>query len=348
MKIYPLKAHLPICSKIENQSTFINGIKDNLKEHLKSDDYSNEQIPSFYVYSIKKGHFTSLGLVALTDISDDGNFQIIPHEAIIEKKKDFLIETILNEKVIAKPIMVFIDDENQLNQLMQQIIWNQSPSILIDLGHEGIHEIFRIDDLGKINELENHFKEIQHCFVADGHHRLSTLNSIKHNYNQNVKLLLAIFSKNDLQILGYHRLLQNHSNFELHEILDTLRTFGKIEIIHELRLPLHQYEVVIASNKKFFSFMISTTNTNLVGIEFASEILDKIFSSIKILLQPYHPSSNGTIKPESHEGDIIFYLYPIGIDKLIEETKSGRLLPPKSTWFEPKVRSGLIIGRVFE
>jgi len=86
MKIYPLKAFLPITDKIENPHTFINNIKDNFNHQLVNGFYSCFNTPSYYIYSIVLPHKTSYGLVTLVSVETIDNGNVVPHEETLENK----------------------------------------------------------------------------------------------------------------------------------------------------------------------------------------------------------------------------------------------------------------------
>jgi uncharacterized protein (DUF1015 family) len=346
MQIYPLKAFLPISSKIENPCSFIDSIKDNFNRQVGNGIYADSDIPSYYIYSINLQNKVSYGLVSLASAETIEDGTLVPHEATIEKKKDILLKAILEDKVVAKPIMVFIDDDNLLSNALKDAISMKEPIVKIDLSKEGIHEIYRINNHEHIFNLEQHLLHQENCFVADGHHRLDTLQYIFENSDKNVKILLSIFSKNDLTISGYHRILPQRSIKEFNEILDFLNSFGQTIYLDEFRLPDDTDEIVISFQNKHYSFTFYSNNTQLTELKYPSEKIENIFNLKKLVLLPYHVIENKESRSSSKD-DVVIYIYPISFDTLISETKKGNLLPPKSTWFEPKVRSGLIVGKVF-
>ena len=158
--------------------------------------------------------------------------------------------------------------------------------------------------------------------------------------------LLSIFSKNDLTISGYHRILPERSIKEFNEILDFLNSFGQTIYLDEFRLPDDTDEIVISFQNKHYSFTFDSNNTQLTELKYPAEKIENIFNLKKLVLLPYHVIENKESRSSSKD-DVVIYIYPITFDTLISETKKGNLLPPKSTWFEPKVRSGLIVGKVF-
>jgi glutamate dehydrogenase (NADP+) len=344
MEILPFKSYFPFTDKIENYSAFINNVKDFFIKFLEEKMYQENEIPSFYVYKIKVDGQESYGLVTTTPADQINEKFIIPHEATLENKRDFLFDAILNEKVVTKPIMVFID-ENNLHNLLYEITVKIEPIIRMNLESDGIHEVYNIGDEIKQNNLRKFFSNIAHCFVADGHHRLHTLLKIQREINPDTKLLLAIFSKNDLTVHGYHRAIKKNVGINPTEVIKVLQGKSDVVKLSEFRLPNTFDEIVTLTNEGCFAFkMESDSDKNVL----TTEILDNILTQNLIPFEPFFTKKIENLDITDSPFEMIFLLYPISTDMVIQETLSGRMLPAKSTWFDPKIRSGLIVGKIFE
>jgi uncharacterized protein (DUF1015 family) len=343
MKIYPFQAFIPVAKNIKSPGNFVSSVKESFLRQIEEGNYKYFDEEKYYIYNIKRQGFESMALVALVN-PDPQKIEIIPHEATTGHKKDILLPTILEEKVMTKPIMTFSDDHNLLNGLVY--LKSASECMLsLDLGVEGIHEIFQINSGGSQVRPEKLLESIKKLYIADGHHRLEVLHEIKKDYNPNVKMLLSIFPKLMLQVKGYNRQIAFGDNFRKAELMMLISQYGEIVPSDMNEISNHNSGIYMQVKDTFYKFCPDRDLPIFEHLYYLSDIMDKIFSFANQKLTPLQPILTNS-SYEFDDGKAIFYLPPVTADTIISETEAGKLFPPKSTWFEPKVRSGLIAGKI--
>lgn len=346
MNFYPFKAYIPISYKITNPVSFVSSIKDCFLNEIEAGTYTFFDQHFFYLYNIQWQGTESTALVALAD-PHSYKSEIIPHESTILQKKDVLLDAIMEEKVITKPIMTFSEDQN-LKEGLLKIKEESTPVISLDLGPEGIHEVYQITNEESVHYLERLLSDISKVYVADGHHRLDSLYKISKEINSDVKFLLSVFPKELLHVRGYNRQIILTQDFGKDDIIHLLGQYGEVQITNKENIDRKKDAVYLKIEREFYVFLPQKDLLIFDSLKFESEFLDKIFFHTDIKLMTLAPSLTDPWYDQATADKAIFFLLPVTTDTIIAETQSGGLLPPKSTWFEPKVRSGLIAGKIFE
>ena len=328
-----------------------------------------DQEEKFYIYAQTMDGRTQYGIVACTHIDDYLNNNIKKHELTRkDKEEDRMIHVrITNANV--EPVFFSYPANPKIDQIVNQIITNQEPEYDF-VADEGFGHTFWVINDPKLNEeiVEIFRTEIPYLYVADGHHRTAAaalVGSEKRNQNpdHNGKeeynyFISVIFPDNQLKIIDYNRVIKDlngHSKEELIALLE--ETFEVQNMGADIYTPaqLHEFSMYIDGNWYKLTAKPGTFNdADPIGVLdvtiLSNLVLDKILG-IKDLRNDKRIDFVGGIRGlgelkrrvDNGEMKVAFALYPVSMKQLIDIADTGNIMPPKTTWFEPKLRSGLVI-----
>jgi uncharacterized protein (DUF1015 family) len=328
-----------------------------------------DQEEKFYIYAQTMDGRTQYGIVACTHIDDYLNNNIKKHELTRkDKEEDRMIHVrITNANV--EPVFFSYPANPKIDQIVNQIIANQEPEYDF-VADEGFGHTFWVINDPKLNEeiVEIFRTEIPYLYVADGHHRTAAaalVGSEKRNQNPNHNgkeeynyFMSVIFPDNQLKIIDYNRVIKDLNGHSKEELLTLLEeSFDVKNMGSEIYTPaqLHEFSMYIDGNWYQLTAKQGTFNdADPIGVLdvtiLSNLVLDKILG-IKDLRTDKRIDfvggirGLGELKRRVDNGDmkVAFALYPVSMKQLIDIADTGNIMPPKTTWFEPKLRSGLVI-----
>lgn len=328
-----------------------------------------DQEEKFYIYAQTMDGRTQYGIVACTHIDDYLNNNIKKHELTRkDKEEDRMIHVrITNANV--EPVFFSYPANPKIDAIVNTIISSQEPEYDF-VADEGFGHTFWVINDPAINEqiVEIFKKEIPYLYVADGHHRTAAaalVGSEKRNQNpdHNGKeeynyFMSVIFPDNQLKIIDYNRVvkdLNGHSKEELISLLENSFEVQKMGADIYTPSQLHEFSMYIDGNWYKLTARPGTFNdADPIGVLdvtiLSNLVLDKILG-IKDLRTDKRIDFVGGIRGlgelkrrvDNGEMKVAFALYPVSMKQLIDIADTGNIMPPKTTWFEPKLRSGLVI-----
>ena len=328
-----------------------------------------DQEEKFYIYAQTMDGRTQYGIVACTHIDDYLNNNIKKHELTRkDKEEDRMIHVrITNANV--EPVFFSYPANPKIDQIVNQIITNQAPEYDF-VADEGFGHTFWVINDPKLNEeiVEIFRTEIPYLYVADGHHRTAAaalVGSEKRNQNPNHNgkeeynyFMSVIFPDNQLKIIDYNRVIKDLNGHSKEELLALLEeTFEVKNMGADIYTPaqLHEFSMYIDGNWYQLTAKPGTFNdADPIGVLdvtiLSNLVLDKILG-IKDLRTDKRIDFVGGIRGlgelkrrvDNGEMKVAFALYPVSMKQLIDIADTGNIMPPKTTWFEPKLRSGLVI-----
>ena len=322
-----------------------------------------------YVYAQTMDGRTQYGLVACCHIDDYFNNVIKKHELTRKEKEDDRMIHVNITGANVEPVFFSYPACGEVDKIIADVA-AQKPVYDFAGKEDGFgHKFWVIDDIAKINRLVEIFDEkIPSLYVADGHHRTAAAARVgqekcaanpshtgKEEYNY---FMAVIFPDNQLKIIDYNRVVKDLNGLDSAEFLTRLNeNFDVREIGTEIYKPqrLHEFSMYIDGKWYALAAREGTYNDNdpigVLDVTILSNlVLDKILG-IKDLRTDKRIDFVGGIRGldelkkrvDSGEMKVAFALYPVSMKQLIDIADSGNIMPPKTTWFEPKLRSGLVV-----
>lgn len=329
----------------------------NLEQLINNGDLEQEDKPCVYIYRLVRQGEPQTGIFTCVSVDDYDNEVILKHELTRPDKEDDRTRHILTQSAHAEPVMMTFKDTNNVKELMEQVMSSEEPLYDFKAEDDVLHTMWRVDDT---DSFEKAFASTDKLYIADGHHRCKSASRAAHEMRaQNTEFSgdeeynffpAVLFPMDDMNILAYNRvvhtipenfleILENRIN--LNEGADpTPSEKGEISVYIEgswygLQLPLpgnpnsveqldvHRLQAFILDPLLDITDPRRDENISFVGGIRGTRELENLVDSGK--------------------ADLAVSMYPTGIEELLEVSDEGLLMPPKSTWFEPKLRSGLLV-----
>ncbi|MCL1943838.1 MAG: DUF1015 family protein [Candidatus Azobacteroides sp.] len=321
----------------------------------------------YYVYAQTMKGRTQYGLVVCANVGDYLSGVIKKHELTRkDKEEDRMMHVRVNNANI-EPVFFAYPAHQELDEIVAGVIQKTPEYDFVAPDGFG-HHFWPIDDKAVINRITGIFAGIPYLYIADGHHRTAAAALVgaekakqnpNHTGNEEYNYFLAVcFPDNQLQIIDYNRVVEDLNGLSDEEFLKALdENFEVEEKGFEIYKPekLHQFSLYLSGKWYSLTAKPGTYNDNdpigVLDVTISSNlILDKILG-IKDLRTDKRVDFVGGIRGleelkrrvDSGNMKAAFALYPVSMQQLIDIADTGNIMPPKTTWFEPKLRSGLVI-----
>ncbi|GET29588.1 DUF1015 domain-containing protein [Prolixibacter sp. SD074] len=321
-----------------------------------------------YIYAQTMDGRTQYGIVGAASVDDYMNGVIKKHELTRKDKEEDRMKHVRNTNANVEPVFFTFPAVPELDDIVAKIVKETEP-VYDFVAEDGFgHHFWVIDDETTINRIVELFADIPAMYVADGHHRTAAAalvgnekrqNNPHHTGNEEYNYFLAVhFPDNQLQIIDYNRVVKDLNGLTESELLAKLEEdFEVTEMGAEIYKPaaLHTfgmylggkwYKLVARSGRYDDNDPIGVLDVTILS----NLVLDKNLG-IKDLRTDKRIDFIGGIRGlgelkrrvDSGEMKVAFALYPVSMQQLIDIADSGNIMPPKTTWFEPKLRSGLVV-----
>ena len=361
-----------------NFDTTIDQYADEVYEKGKEifDGFINDGIlvrdekPCLYIYAQTMDGRTQTGLVAGSSINDYFEDKIKKHELTLVAKENDRIKHMKTK--MAQPGMVFLTYKSvpEIDAIIDFYCDDHEAENDFTDSQNVRHQLWKIENENVIAKLVELFhQKVTASYIADGHHRSAAsakvgkqLREENPNYTGNEPFnyfLSCLFPSNQLQIQDYNRLIKDTNNLSEDELLDKIKIHFDIDKIGaQIYKPTHLHTFSMYVNGNWYK-LIAKQNTfdendpiGVLDVTILSKyVLDEILD-IKDQRTDKRIEYDGGIRGlaelqkrvDSGEMKIAFAFYPVSLDQLIAIADSGNIMPPKSTWFEPKLKSGLVIN----
>ena len=355
---------LPEETDLYDSSVYAKG-RENLDKFIAQGILKEEAKPCFYVYAQTMNGRTQYGLVAATSTEEYDKGLIRKHELTRKDKEEDRTRHIQTLEATTGPVFLTYPDNTQINTLVAEIC-KAKPVYNFTTEDNITHQIWIVSEENTIKALEEEFKNIPLLYVADGHHRsASASNNARQKRAKNPNhtgmesynyFLSVIFPASHLYIMAYNRLVKDLNGLSEEQFFNALKQNFEIEKT-SLQVPPARHKFCMYIDKSWY---LLTAKPSAIDENNAVESLDVSILQNKVLaplLAIEDPRTDKRIsfvggirgtkelmnKVDSGKYKVAFSMYPTSIEELIKVADKNLIMPPKSTWFEPKLRSGLLI-----
>ncbi|HIU54867.1 MAG TPA: DUF1015 domain-containing protein [Candidatus Gallibacteroides avistercoris] len=324
----------------------------------------------YYVYAQTMNGRTQYGLVVCANVEDYLNGVIKKHELTRRDKEEDRMKHVRVNNANIEPVFFAYPDHAELNAIVSKI--TAQPPVYDFTAPDGFgHHFWTIENDADITRITELFADIPYLYIADGHHRTAAAALVgaekaqqnpHHQGDEEYNYFLAVcFPASQLNIIDYNRVVKDLNGLSNEEFLSRLsENFIVEEKGNEIYKPQRLHNFALYLNKKWYSLTAKegTYDDNdpigVLDVTISSNlILDQILG-IKDLRSDKRIDFVGGIRGlqelsrrvDSGEMKVALALYPVSMKQLMDIADTGNIMPPKTTWFEPKLRSGLIIHKL--
>ena len=332
--------------------------KTNLQKFIKEKVLFQEEKPCYYIYELQWKGRTQTGLVCVSSVEDYFNDVIKKHEFTRPEKEQDRINHMRISSAQTGNVFLACKDIKALEDIFDH--WKQHNIAEYNFtADDGVqHTVWVVNGLSTIDIITNLFKEkIPFTYIADGHHRAASAAKVSKEVNSDDAkyFLTTIFPANQLAILDYNRIVKYLNGLGDAEFLKKLEQDFTIEKKETAVSPsiLHQFGMYLHNQWYLLHAKEGSYKTDPIGVLDVTILQENIFTKILNIADPRTDKRLdfvGGIRglPElekrvnSGEMKVAFSVHPVSIKQLFDIADSGNIMPPKSTWFEPKLRDGLL------
>jgi len=338
--------------------------KNNLLDYIEKGNLVQDTNFCFYLYQITMGNHTQTGIMAAVSIEEYNQGLIKKHEFTRPEKEDDRTRHIDITNANTGPVFLTYRNDGKLKNIILEIL-NSHPDISFTADDATFHALWKVENKIQIERLIDYFQVIPALYIADGHHRAASaarVQKIREEANPNHSgyepynyFLSVIFPHDEMQILDYNRVVKDLNGFTEEQFHESIgENFDVVPINYPLS-PISKYNYSMHINGKWYQLEAKAhvkSDNPVEGLE-ASILQKYLFTPILNIDDPrtnkridFVGGIRGMVELERRceiDCQVAFALPPVSIEQLLSVADSGQVMPPKSTWFEPKLRSGMVV-----
>ena len=343
---------------------------ENFEKFQKNGWLVQDVKPCYYLYAQTMDGRTQYGFVVAAAVKDYIEGRIKKHELTRRDKEEDRMKHVRINKANIEPVFFTFPDNPGLEKILRDIV--ATPPVYDFVADDGFgHKFWVIDDDKTISEITELFDEIPYMYIADGHHRSAAAALVgdemakanpNHRGDEEYNYYLAVcFPASHLKVMDYIRLVQDLNGLSKDEFLHKLEEHFVVESKgNEIYKPskLHNFSLYVGGEWYSLTSKPGTYDDNdpigVLDVTISSNYILHDILGITDLRSDKRIDFVGGIRGlgelkrrvDSGEMKMALALYPVTIQQIIDIADSGNIMPPKTTWFEPKLRSGLVIHKL--
>lgn len=333
--------------------------KENLQQLTDKHVLFQEEKPCYYIYELAWKGRTQTGLVCVSSIEDYFNDVIRKHEFTRPEKEQDRIHHMLATRAQTGNVFLACKDIKELNDVLEQWKKNNNADYFFTADDKVTHAIWVVNAVATIDTITNLFREkIPFTYIADGHHRAASAAKVSAQLPDSEDaryFLTTIFPANQLAILDYNRIVKDLNGLSEQEFLDRIAENFMVEKSETAVAPknLHQFGLYLNGQWYHLTAKEGSYRQDPIGVLDVTILQENILDKLLGISDPRTDKRIDFVggirgleelekKLTSGEAKVAFSLHPVSIQQLFDIADSGNVMPPKSTWFEPKLRDGLL------
>lgn len=362
------KSEIDLNSSVDIHSAAVyEKAKENLEAFIQRNILFKEAKECYYIYQLIMHGRSQTGLVAVSSVDDYENDIIKKHEFTRPEKEQDRINHIKTTGAQTGNVFLAYRNEAAIDVIVEK--WKASKNPAYDfVADDGIqHTIWIVNDSDVILTITNIFQNQIPCtYIADGHHRAASAAKVRKALGTKATeasnyFLTTLFPSNQLYIMDYNRVVKDLNGLTEEAFIEKItHAFDVQKLGSEPLKPknLHQFGMYLNNTWYQLTAKENTYTTDPIGILdvtiLSNNILDPILGITDQRTDKRIDFVGGirglqALEERVNSGEmaVAFSLYPVTIDQLFDIADSGNVMPPKSTWFEPKLRDGLLTHLIY-
>lgn len=355
----------------ETQDMYAQEVYDKANEMLHDDmsngTYIHDEAPVYYIYELIMDGRSQTGIVAVVSVDDYIDGTIKKHENTLAAKEQDRINHIWNCGAQTGPIFLAYRDRSVINEIVAKV--KQGEKTYGFTAEDGItHNVWLIDKAEDVAAIKAEFDAENRIYIADGHHRAASAVKVgikKREENPGYTgdedfnfFMSVLFPESELKILPYNRVVKDINGLSKDEYFEKIGAICDITEVAEAYQPEAKGEIGMFFENKWYKLTVKDSfksDDPVDGLD-VSILQDNILGPILGIEDPRTDKRIDFVggirglgeleRRATSDMQLAFSMYPTSINELFEVADAGRLMPPKSTWFEPKLRSGIFIHEI--
>lgn len=371
MRIKPFQATYPNFDFIASPDSFCEDAKNSFREFQANGFFEKAPKDALYIYQIETDARKHTGLIALNEVEDFFAGKIKKHEKTLSEREQQQMQLFLRWNAILKPVLLTYSPVPDISRWLEHFTSSNKPLYTTRFAKDRqTHRVWAVTDPAEIRHLQQLFDaNVKGTYIADGHHRTTTVALLherlkdKHQEFDFDNLFCAYFPSDQLDILDYNRVVEGLRDISSTQFIVKMSRIFELDVLHEPRKPLEKHEIVMYAQKEWYSLrwkeaVLKSHAKDRVVLDATllnEFVLDEIFhirdvrTDTRITYIEGDKGLEGVRKATNDSDDRIgFLLYPVSFEDMIRMADAGESLPPKSTYFEPRLKSGMLVKMLKE
>lgn len=337
--------------------------KELIEEYEKEGKFVQDRDECYYLYRLTMNGRAQTGIVACASIDDYLNNVIMKHENTREEKELDRINHINVTNCQTGPIFLAFRDDETINRVMEE---EQKNAPLYQFtAEDGVeHAVWKITNEQNNRNIQTAFHKMKQIYIADGHHRCASAVKVglqrrrEGTVQESDYFMSVLFPASQLKIMDYNRVLKDLNGKTAAGILDEIKEYFTVEKSDVQVSPSHKGEFGMLLNDQWYRLDLKEkyfSDDPVEGLD-VSLLQNYVLSRTFGIENPktdkridFVGGIRGLDELERRTADdcsAAFSMFPTSIEELFAVADEGKLMPPKSTWFEPKLRSGIFIHKI--
>jgi len=333
--------------------------KENLDAFISRPVLFSESKPCYYIYQLTMNGQTQTGLVCCSSVADYEEGLIKKHELTRPEKEQDRVDHIKTTCAQTGNVFLAFKDVEELNNIMDKWKLDKSPVYNFTADDQIQHSVWVINDEKLIDRITELFKtEVDCTYIADGHHRVASAARVKYILADDEEaghFLSTLFPASQLKIMDYNRVVKDLNGLSEEEFFDKINKNFSVTKVSKAFSPQEAHEFGMYMNGQWYQLnaLDGTFSTDPIGILDVTILQNNLLEPVLGIKDQRTDSRIDFVggirglgeleeRVNSGEWEIAFSFYPVTIQQLFDVADSNNIMPPKSTWFEPKLRDGLL------
>lgn len=364
MKIFPFEAIYPNADLIPSPESFFGSVRNDYSEYFQNGFFHQSDEVAYYILEITTDKKTHTGVIACLNIEDYTEGKIVKHEQTIATSEQAMIKLLLLRGAMVKPVLLCHPEVKELSKEIKKLKKKREPFSQYVLSEGTItYTLYQVPKSEGEHLAQLYHTHLPKVYIADGHHRCATGEKLLHlqgdKKGQDYSMILAaLFPFDQLDVLDYNRVVQLPYHLKLTKFIAELSHYFDIQILDGPAKPQQKHELTMVIQEDWFLLKwkpevlsrYKKTSTILDAHLLDKEIFEGILGVTNVLEDKRVSYVSGIYGPQKieekvreSEHHVGFCIYPVQFPEIVRVSDYHESLPPKSTWFEPRMINGLIV-----
>lgn len=346
--------------QLSRQQRFLN-VRRKWSDFVGEGWFVRDSEPCIYLYEQSRKGLLSRGIIAAVSVGDYRAGRIKVHEHTLQQREELFKEYLDTTGINAEPVLLAAPGAHELDAALEGI-WQARPTYDFSTTDMVRHRLWTVNEPRIIQAVQKQFAQIDALYIADGHHRMASsarLAESKGAFAEDTKAwcLAFVVPQEHLHIHNFDRAITSLGGMDTDEFLHALAEVGQLDAMEKAPLSAPPRGIVyVCTRKGWYALdlpdtgMDASATDRLDASRLSDSVLDPVLGIHDLRTDPhvrFIPGTHGVVELErmvkAGECAAAFNLRPVSFSELKEVADSGGCMPPKSTYIEPKLRSGLTV-----
>lgn len=338
-------------------------VRDRYDQFKQDGIFFREEKPCFYIYRQTKNGHPFTGIIATVALQDylDGHIRI--HEHTLSSRESTFTNYLDNTGLNAEPVLLFHEPRQHIKGLIAKHT-SLRPEYEFSTTNRVRHELWLIDNIEEHAIIERAFGEMSHLYIADGHHRCASSAALQMKWKENGRIrdphhpanffMAYLLDEDTMRIYPFNRLVQNFGALSREEFLEKLHLIFHVQESEEPVSPKEKGVFGMYIKGQWYRLSLRNATEGIDADMLYHQLLKPVLGigdQKKDARLSYMEGPRGVhaleVQVNKGRSAVAFTLCPVSTSELRAVADQGECMPPKSTWIEPKLRSGLLIHELF-